>query len=69
MGAGSLRPDGSCKHKPNARGPGPRIPRVYGTGPTEVCGDCGMWRTAWETPGPWRAEAELVEAMKEDENR
>lgn len=58
-----------CSHKRGDIGPGPRIPRVYGDGPTEICGRCGMWRTAWETPGPWRDEATLLEAMAEDESR
>lgn len=58
-----------CRHPRGTIGAGPRIPRVYGTGPTEVCGACGAWRTAWETPGPWRPEAELAERMQEDESR
>jgi hypothetical protein len=27
-------------------GPGPRMPLLYGSAPTEVCAKCGMWRDA-----------------------
>jgi len=57
-----------CRHPRGTISPGPRIPRRYGTGPTEICGACGMWRTAWETPGAWQPESTLHEAMQEDES-
>lgn len=33
---------------------GPRIPLRWGTAPTEVCSDCGAWRTTHHQPGRWR---------------
>jgi hypothetical protein len=58
MKRGGLRPDGSCKHKLNQRGPGPLVRDVE----TEVCGDCGMWRFA--IVGTWMPEEKLLEESK-----
>lgn len=49
--------------------PGPTIPRVYGTGPTECCLACGAWRPAWFANAQWRDKDTLAEAMKEDDGR
>lgn len=57
-----------CEHLPVWRRPGPRIPRVYGTGPTEVC-SCGAWRPAWNPAGAWRPADTLAAAMEPDEER
>jgi hypothetical protein len=58
----------ACTHPPDKRQPGPRVPRVYGSGPTEVCA-CGAWRPLWYAAAPWGPAAELAEAMEPDENR
>lgn len=50
-----LRPnEAGCPHPMEHRRPGPRIPLRYGTSATEVCADCGAWRTTAHTPGPWQ---------------
>ncbi len=56
----------ACRHPKGTIGPGPLIPRVYGSGQTDICGGCGAWRTAFGgAPGPWRPEATLLDAMEE----
>lgn len=59
-----------CTHPLPLRKPGPRIPRVYGSGPTEVC-TCGAWRPAaqWLGDADWRPADTLAEAMEPDEGR
>lgn len=34
---------------------GPRVPLRYGSAPTEVCKDCGAYRTMHHTPGRWQS--------------
>lgn len=51
-------------HPLEQRQEGPRIPRVYGTGPTMVCGVCGAWTPDWGGPANWRPAG-----MEEDDGR
>lgn len=60
-------PTTTCSHTYPV--PGSRIPRVYGTGPTEHCMACGAWRPAWFPNAEWRSEDALAEAMKYDDER
>lgn len=46
--------------------PGPRIPLVHGSSPTEVCAGCGQWRTVLHVPGPWRSEN--LDAVAKDDS-
>lgn len=47
--------------------PGPSIPRVYGSGPTVICSNCGCWRPDWGLIGSeWRPASTLKEAMERD---
>lgn len=41
-----------CQHRKTTDGP--RVDLRWGTGPTEVCDDCGMWRTTHHKPGVWQ---------------
>lgn len=60
----------ACTHPQASVVAGPRIPRVYGTGPTVLCNNCGAWRAAWPEPwGPWRPADTLAEAMEPDDDR
>lgn len=43
----------TCGHPPGSVQPGPRVPHRWGSGPTEVCRDCGGWRSVLHRPGPW----------------
>jgi hypothetical protein len=42
-----------CEHKNVVEGA--RTPLVHGTAATEVCADCGQYRTMHHKPGQWRA--------------
>jgi hypothetical protein len=44
--------------------PGPTIPRVYGSGCTIVCADCGAWRPAWNEHVGWRPAATLEKRIE-----
>jgi hypothetical protein len=46
---------------------GPRIPRVYGSGSSDVCTRCGAWRPTWFAGAGWRAPETLADAMKNDD--
>lgn len=56
-------------HPPYARKTGPRVPRVYGSGPTLLCGVCGAWTPDWGGPSSWRPADTLAEAMEENDDR
>jgi hypothetical protein len=58
-----------CPHPAGQIQAGPRIPRTYGDGPTQVCGVCKAWRTCWGEPGRWYPAESLAEAMEEDNGR
>lgn len=57
-----------ARHKHVEVGPGPIIPRVYGSGPTALCA-CGAWRPAWNPNAPWNPASTLAEAMEPDDER
>ena len=42
-----------CGHNPEFVKEGPKVALRWGSGPTEVCGACGMYRTMHHKPGPW----------------
>ena len=60
-----------CQHPVDRIIEGPRIPRVYGSGPTQVCGICESWRTHFQPGlhGAWRPAETLTDAMEEDDER
>lgn len=67
---------GSCEHVDI--GPGPRMPLLYGSAPTEVCIRCGMWRDARRPrssyPYPkalrdWRPAKELLTDIARGDDR
>lgn len=57
----------SCKHEDISEGP--RLPLQYGSAPTLVCKDCGMWRDArdalprYRPAAAFRPAAELLKAI------
>ncbi len=70
----------TCLHR--RIGAGPDIPRVYGSWASEVCYDCGAWRTTTHRVrmlngllGPeyhtseWHPQDELDAALKQDDGR
>ncbi len=62
--------DPMCDFHPlDARKEGPRIPRVYGSGPTMTCTVCGAWTPDWGGPSTWRPHDTLEAAMQEDDGR
>lgn len=45
---------------------GPRVPMRWGTGPTDVCLDCGAYRVTLHTVGPWNPGPPPTEADYEN---
>jgi hypothetical protein len=45
--------DTDCTH--SRRREGPRVPLRHGSSASEVCEDCGAWRTMFHGPGRWQA--------------
>jgi hypothetical protein len=58
----------TCAHPRAKRVGGPRTALVYGSAPTQVCTDCGSWRTMHHYPGRWRPAADLLEALERDDD-
>lgn len=61
-----------CIHEHVAKGPS--VPRVYGSWASEICCECGAWRTMTHgSPAqhfaPWRPAAELSLALIRDEDQ
>lgn len=55
-------------HPIDARKPGPRIPRVYGSGPTIICTACGAWTPDWGGRPIWHSGDTLEAAVQEDDD-
>ncbi len=49
---------------------GPSVPRVYGSWDSEICVDCGAWRTFTyihrEWMSKWHSASELADALEDD---
>lgn len=61
----------TCQHAHRARGKD--VPRVYGSWRSEVCQNCGAFRTHGHDPGrshlsAWQPAAEYTEATAEPED-
>lgn len=61
----------SCRHPSKHVSPnGPRMPMRYGSAATDVCLECGAWRTDCHGKGKWRPAAMLLikiaETTRED---
>lgn len=56
-----------CKHK--RRSDGPRLPLRWGSAPTEVCKDCGCWRSTFGhgRPSAWEPKSTLARALRADD--
>ena len=57
-----------CEHLTTCEGP--RLPRLYGTSPSEICVECGAYRHTLHVPGEWKNKSiqyEFIEAFLEEE--
>lgn len=67
----SERPSGPCDHARTERGK--NVPRVYGSWRSEICLDCGAFRTHGHDPGrshlsAWHPASQYAEATAEPED-